>query len=201
MDQTGRVVTCSGDYGGKQGPCSWEEIVLTHQRYIYNLAYNLCNDAHEADDLTQETFFKAFQNLAGFRQEASLRTWISHIAVNTYLAGRRKRARHRSINLETLKVPSQSGNPERVVIRRELQWCIRHILQHHLSREYRVILVLRDLNGLSYEEVAGVLGITVSAVKSRLHRARRAFRDHLFKTGCAGLVRDYTCFCEGVREI
>ncbi len=58
----------------------------TNQRYVYNLAYHLCNDHHEADDLTQETFLRAFENFAGFRQEASLRTWLSRIALNTYLA-------------------------------------------------------------------------------------------------------------------
>ncbi|MFZ5631829.1 MAG: RNA polymerase sigma factor [Bacillota bacterium] len=72
----------------------------------------------------------------------------------------------------------------------EIQWCIHHILQHHMSRDHRVILALRDLNGLSYEEVAGVLGISMSAVKSHLHRARQAFRDHLLQSGCADLLRD-----------
>lgn len=201
MDESGRVQAYSGEGRGGQDPCSWEEIVQSHQRYIYNLSYHLCNDPHEADDLTQETFLKAFQNLAGFRGEASLRTWISRIAVNTYLARRRKQIRHRSIVLEVLPAPGWSGNPEQVVIRRELQWCIHHILQHHVSRDHRVILALRDLNGLSYEEVAGVLGISVGAVKSRLHRARRAFRDHLIKAGCAGLLREYTCYCEGVQDL
>lgn len=181
-------------------PFSWEEIVRAYQRYIYNLSCQLCDDPHEADDLTQETFFKAFRNLDGLRQEASLRAWISRIAVNTYLSKRRKHLSHQSLALETLPAP-WSTNPEQVVIRKEMQWCIRHILQHHVSGQYRVILVLRDLNGLSYGEVAGVLGISVGAVKSRLHRARRAFRDHLIRSGCAGLLRDYTCFCEGVQAL
>ncbi|MFZ5648067.1 MAG: RNA polymerase sigma factor [Bacillota bacterium] len=184
------------------GSCgSWEEIVRSHQRYIYNLAYRLCDDPHEAEDLTQETFCRAFQSLDGLRKEASLRAWISRIAVNTYLLKRRKHRKHQSIALETLPAPCGSSNPEKVVIRREMQWCIRHILQHHVSREYRVILVLRDLNSLTYGEIAGVLGISVGAVKSRLHRARRAFRDHLIKSGCAGLLRDYTCYCEGVEAL
>ncbi|MEW5899109.1 MAG: RNA polymerase sigma factor, partial [Bacillota bacterium] len=158
------------------------------------------NDPHEADDLTQETFLKAFENLAGFRQEASLRTWLSRITLNTYLAKRRKRLKHESVDIRTMPVPDWSGNPERIVIRRELQWCIHHILRHHLPRDYSVVLVLRDLNGFSYEEIAGMLGISVSSVKSRLHRARRAYRAHLFKSGCAGLVKDYTCYCEGCKN-
>lgn len=185
---------------GRQ-PCSWEEIAETQQRYIYNLAYHLCGHRAEAEDLVQETFLKAFENLAGFRQEANLRTWLCRIAVNAYLTGRRRRPRHESITLEVLPAPDWSGNPERVVIRRELLWCINHTLQQHLPRNYRTILVLRELEQLSYEEIAEVLNISVSAVRSRLHRARRAFRDHLIKSGCAGLMRDYTCYCEGVKEV
>ncbi len=180
---------------------SLEEIVQNHQHYLYNLAYRLCNDHHEADDLTQETFLKAFENLRGFRGESSLRTWLSRIALNTYLAKRRKRLKHESINLGTVSVPDWSGNPERMAIMRELQWCIHHSLRFHLSRNYRVALVLRDLNGFSYVEISGMLDISVSAVKSRLHRARQALRDHLLKSGCAGLAKDYSCYCEGVKEL
>ena len=182
-------------------PCSWEEIAETQQRYIYNLAYHLCGNQTEAEDLAQETFLKAFENLSGFRQEAGLRTWLCRIAVNTYLAKRRRRPRHESIALEILPAPDWSNNPERVVIRRELLWCVHHTLQQHLPRHYRTILVLREIEQLDYQEIAEVLGISVSSVKSRLHRARRAFRDHLLNSGCAGLMRDYTCYCEGVKEI
>lgn len=103
--------------------------------------------------------------------------------------------------MEIVTGPDWSKNPERVVIKRELLWCVHHILQHHLSHDHKVVLILRDINRLGYEEVAEILGVPVSTVKSRLHRARKAFRSHLCKTGCAGMVRDYTCYCEGVREI
>lgn len=200
MDRSGQLQANQKE--GQSTPLdSWEEIVRGHQRYIYNLAYHLLNDRDEADDLTQETFLKAFEHLAGFRGEASLRTWLTRIALNNYLAKKRKYAKHESITLETVTVPDWSGNPERLVIRRELQWCIRHILQHHLPQDQKIILILRDVNRFSYEEVSRVLGISVSAVKSRLHRARKAFKNHLVKSGCAGLVKDYTCCCEGVLEL
>lgn len=187
--------------GECQVQCSWEEIARTQQRYIYKLAYHLCGSQAEAEDLVQETFLKAFENLTGFRQEADLRTWLCSITVNTYLAKRRRRPKHVSINLGIMPVPDWSSNPERLVIKRELVWCINHTLQQHLSRDHRTILVLREMEQLSYEEIAGVLKISVSAVKSRLHRARLAFRDHLIRSGCAGVVKDYVCFCEGVKEI
>ena len=103
----------------RQEQSSWEEIAQTQQHYIYKLAYRLCGNQVEAEDLTQETFLKAFENLAGFRQEAGLRTWLYHIAVNGYLAKRRRRLKHESITLEVLPAPDWSSNPERVVIRRE----------------------------------------------------------------------------------
>lgn len=181
---------------------SWEEIVRENQKDIYSLAYYLCGNANEADDITQETFLKAFENLHQFRQEASMRTWLSRIATNIYLGARRKQCRHRSISLGEMTVADSAGNPERIVVRREMQWCITHILKHHLpSREYQVVLVLRDMNGLSYAEIGSILGISVAAVKSRLHRARQAFREHLLKTGCVGLVKDYICYCEGACEL
>jgi len=145
---------------------------------------------------------KAFENLDKFRQEASLRTWLCRIATNIYLGKKRKRRKHESISLGEMKVQDRSCDPERTVIRRELQWCIMHVLEHHLpSEEYKVVLVLRDMNGMSYKEIADILDISVQAVKSRLHRARQAFRDHLIKAGCVGLVKDYVCYCEGAHEL
>lgn len=185
------------------GPAvEWEDIVYSHQDYIYNLAYYLCRDRHEADDLTQETFLKAIENIEGFRGESGLRTWLCRIAVNNYKAKQRKNYKHQSICLEIMRPPADtSSNPERIIIRKELQWCIHHVLQHHVSKEQKIVLVLRELNDLSYKEIAEVLGISESAVKSRLHRARIAFRNHLVKSGCAKLMRDYTCYCEGVMEV
>lgn len=177
---------------------SWEELVRENQQNIYKLSYYLCGNSHEADDITQETFLKAFENLERFRHEASVRTWLSRIATNIYLGKKRKEQRHESIALGEMKICDTSENPERIVVRREIQWCILHILEHHLPRpEYKVVLVLRDMNGLSYGEISDILGIPVNTVKSRLHRARLAFRDHLIKSGCIELVKDYVCYCEG----
>lgn len=184
-----------------RGSHAWEEIVCNHQRYIFNLAYSLCYSLTEADDLTQDTFLKAFEHLSAFRGDASLRTWLSQITINTYLSQERKKQKHESLILGIIPVPDIGTDPERIVIHRELQWCIHHILQHHVPENYKVILILRDINQFSYAEISQILGISLSSVKSRLLRARRAYRNHLLKSGCAGVVREYTCYCEGVREI
>ena len=151
--------------------------------------------------MTQETFLKAFENLDSFREESNLRTWLCHIAINTFKATRRNNYKHQSICLEVMTPPDSSINPERIIIRKELQWCIHHVLQHHVSREHKIVLVLRDLNEMSYEEIAEVLDISVSAVKSRIHRARMAFKQHLVNSGCAKLMKDFTCYCDGVMTV
>lgn len=187
-----------------QGPEQGIETMLEeHRPYLFNLLYQLTSDRELAADLTQEVFLRAWRRFSTFRGEAGLRTWLARIALNVYRTEwrRQRRRPHVSLVLETLRVPDSSTDPARVVCRREFHWCILHVLQHHVSEAQREVLVLRDLQGLRYEEIAGVLGISVSAVKSRLHRARLAFRDHLRRGGCEALVRDYACTCDGVKEI
>ncbi len=176
---------------------TYEEIVAAHHTYIYNLAYQLCNNKHDAEDLTQETFIRVFQHLDRFRGDASLRTWISKIAVNIFLAKKRKKGEHKSVSFGYITPEDSSADPERVIVRREFQWCIHHILEQHMPKPYKVVLVLRDLNEFSYKEISSMLEVPVTTVKSRIHRARKAYRDHLLKSGCVKLVKDYTCYCDG----
>ena len=179
----------------------WDSIVELHHNYVFNLAFYLSRDRYEAEDLTQETFLRAFEHLKDFRQESSIRTWLCRIAINTHKATKRRKFKHQSICIEIMPSLDQSIDPEKIIIRRELQWCIHHVLQQHVGYDYKVALILRDLNQMSYEEIAAVLEISLAAVKSRIHRARKAFRDHLIKSGCVKFMKDYSCYCEGVLEI
>ena len=103
--------------------------------------------------------------------------------------------------LDQIQLPNQEGNPERILIKREMQWCVAHVLQYHLRRHHREVLVLRDLQGFSYAEISEILGISLSSVKTRLHRARMAFRDHFIRYGCKAMVEEYICFCDEVEAI
>lgn len=176
-----------------------DEFIAKHQRYIYNLAFRLCGNTEDADDLTQETFLKAIQNYDKFRGEANVRTWLSRITINRFLDSKRQEHPHESINLGT--VPCTDGDPERIIIRKELQWCIVHVLLHHVPEEYKVVLVLREIYQYSYREIAEILQISVGAVKSRLHRGRLYFHNHLIKSGCVKYVKDYTCYCEVAEKV
>ena len=169
-----------------------------HQHYIYNLVYSLCSDTADADDIAQETFIKAMRGLKDFRKESNIRTWLSRIAINTFIDAKRKEKPHVSLDLGLVACPS--GGPERTIIRKEMQWCVRHVLLHHIEKEHKIVLVLRDMYGYSYEEIADIVKISVPAVKSRLHRARSAFYNHLVKSGCVSFVKEYTCYCEGAAQ-
>jgi RNA polymerase sigma-70 factor (ECF subfamily) len=178
-----------------------DEILLKEQKYIFNLMFQLTGDRAHADDLTQEAIIKAFQKLHDFRFEASFHTWLSKIAINLFLEKIRRRPPHISISLEKIKVPSSEDTPERIVIKREMQWCIAHILQQHVPRKYRIVLILRDLQDFSYKEISEILGWSISKTKTRLHRARQIFRNHLINGKCKAFSRDYRCVCERISEI
>jgi len=188
--------TCSALISKK--PEMFEDIISQQQKYIFNLALRLCGNAEDADDLTQDTFIKAMERYDQFRGEANVRTWLTRIAINIFLDSKRRERPHVSLDLGTIPCPGHS--PERLIIRKELQWCVQHVLLHHVPEEQKIVLVLRDIYGHSYQEIADSMRISLAAVKSRLHRGRAAFYDHLVRSGCVSFVKDYTCYCEGVTE-
>jgi len=180
---------------------AFNELFLKQQRYIFNLMYQLTGDSAMADDLSQEAFIIAFQKLRNFRCESSFRTWLSRIAINLFREKYRRCPKHVSICLEQVKVPSSQDAPERVVIKREMQWCIAHTLQQHVPKKYRIVLVLRDLQNLSYKEISEVLGWSISRTKTSIHRARQIFRNPFINGKCKALAEDYLCICEGILEL
>lgn len=170
------------------------------RQHMNRLAYRLTGNADEANDLTQETLLKALEKACSFRRDAAVKTWLTKIMVNTFLSQKKKRKEHFSIELERLPAPDWSTNPEKIVIKRELQWCLQHTLNHHLTERYAVALTLRELHGLHYKEIAEVLDIGENTAKVLVHRSRRAFRRHLEQSGCYAYVKDYCCICDGVAD-
>jgi RNA polymerase sigma-70 factor (ECF subfamily) len=160
---------------------------------IYALLYRLTEDPEEARDLTQETFLQAFRHLASFRGDADLRTWLYRIAVNQARNRWRwwkRRRRDRTVSLDApvsddIDAPLSAGladdeglDPERQALAREREVAL-HAALKSLSRPYREVIVLRDIEGLSYEEVATALDLNVGTVKSRLSRGRNELRRRL----------------------
>jgi len=164
------------------------ELVTEHQRMVYQLSLNLLGDHNEALDLSQEVFLRVFRTIHGFRGQSALRTWIYRIVVNQARNRQRWwRRRHRAQQVsldEHLKdygdFPEQTdgASPDRMLGRKELADRIRVALDK-LPFDQRTAVVLREIDGLSYEEIGFSLGIAVGTVKSRLARAREALRAQL----------------------
>jgi RNA polymerase sigma-70 factor, ECF subfamily len=178
----------------KQGEAAaFNRLVEERHGDIYALLYRLTEDPEEARDLTQETFLQAFRHLAHFRGEADLRTWLYRIAVNQARNRWRwwkRRRRDRTVSLDapaaegfdaplSARLPNEAdADPERQTLAREREQAL-HAALKSLSRPYREVIVLRDIEGLSYEEVAATLDLNVGTVKSRLSRGRGELRRRL----------------------
>jgi RNA polymerase sigma-70 factor, ECF subfamily len=170
---------------GDQAACA--ELVAEHQRMVYQLSFHLLGNRDEALDLSQDVFMRVFRTLPQFRGHSQLRTWIYRIVVNQARNRQRWwRRRHRASqvsldkHLETHAEPS--GNPrvapDNVLAQKRLASQLRRALDA-LPFDQRSVIVLREIDGLSYDEIAFSLGVTLGTVKSRLTRARRALRDVL----------------------
>jgi RNA polymerase sigma-70 factor (ECF subfamily) len=162
-------------------------LVARYEDKIYRLAKHVCAGlSSEADDVYQETFLTAFKKIRGFRGDADLGTWLYRIASNLCLMRRRKKSREPFVPLldrphdhegeHAREFRDWSPTPEEVSRKKELVESVTKALAK-LPVEYRLVVTLRDVEGLSNEEAAKVLGIGLAAVKSRLHRGRLFLRD------------------------
>ena len=174
----------------RQGkPGAFDAIVRAHQDRVYAFCARMLSDREEALDIAQEVFLSAYRNLGGFREEASLSTWLLRIATNRCLNRIRQRS---SLAAREIVLPDaterdeapfqppapEEGRPDRIAENREMA----KVLERALGRidpDSRWLLLLSDVEGFTYEEVAAMAGIPVGTVKSRLHRARMALRKIL----------------------
>ena len=163
------------------------ELVSTHQRMVYGLAFHLLGDRDEALDLSQEVFLRVFRTLSSFRGQSALRTWIYRIVINQARNRQRWwRRRHRSEQVSLDEHLQQHGElesegealPDRLLASKETAAFIWKALDR-LPFDQRTALILREIDGLRYEEIAFSLGVAVGTVKSRLTRARQALRAEL----------------------
>jgi len=157
-------------------------LVERYKGKVFSLAYGFTRDRAAADDLAQEVFIKAFFSLPRFKAESGFGTWLFRIAVNHSMDFLRKnRQRQKDVSLEdageqALSAPNAS--PEENLIEEGRRSLVREALAR-LPEKYRIILTLRDIDGLSYEDISGILKLSPGTVDSRLHRARRKLREKL----------------------
>ena len=170
---------------------AYDELVRTYSGPIYHVAYRMTGDAAEASDAVQDIFLKIFRNIGGFKGEAALKTWIFKIAFSEILNRLRWwKRRHRYATLSLDESPNGNApgggvadagpTPEEVLQAKERETAIQQALRR-LSHEHRSIIVLRDIEGFSYTEIADVLGISMGTVKSRLARARADLKKSLMR--------------------
>jgi len=171
---------------GDEQACA--ELVDEHQRLVFQLALNLLGDTQEALDLSQEVFLRVFRTLPNFRGHSALRTWIYRITVNqakNRLRWYRRRRRAQQVSLDDhvrdhgeLPTEAVGSSPDRVLRQKEIGDRLRDALDH-LPFDQRTAIVLREIDGLSYDEIAFSLGVAVGTIKSRLARARESLRAQL----------------------
>ena len=169
----------------------FDGLVDRYEKPIYNLVYRLLGDREEAADLTQETFVAAYRSYSTFRGESTAYTWLYRIAVNkckNKFKEKDRRKEYEGLSLDggvddegsrnVIEKSVISENPEAVLRRKELKEQIEQAITK-LPPDYRVVAVLRDLHGLSYEEIAKTADLSVDVVRTRLARARNMLRQRL----------------------
>jgi len=174
---------------------AFEELIATYQSVVYGLAYRLLGDPEEARDVAQETFLKAYRHIATFRGECAVKTWLYRMTVNQASNQRRWWRRRRKGETVSLDAPvgdssatlgdalaAGDRSPEQQALGRERQRLLMAALES-LKHDYRAAVVLRDIEELSYEEIADALGVPVGTVKSRIARGREELRRRLEEMG------------------
>src|SRR5512142_127980 len=174
----------AGDIG------AFEELVKRYDRNVFRIAQHITQNREDAEDVVQEAFLKAYGNLGQFQGQSKFYTWLVRIAVNEALMKLRRRRPERMVSLdEDVKTEEDSmpreiadwtPNPEQQYTQGELKDILSRTI-HGLPASFRTVFVLRDVEGLSTEETAEALGLSIPAVKSRLLRARLQLRERLNK--------------------
>jgi len=161
---------------------AFERLVKKYQDRVFNVIYCFTGRKEDTQDLAQDVFLKLYTSLSQFKFESSFYSWLYRITLNVCIDDMRRRKLRRLVSLsqwfQDLKGSKSHPTPDEVMEQKELGEIIQQGL-NQLSKDYRAIIILRDIEGLSYKEIAGVLGCSSGTVKSRLSRARVALREKI----------------------
>ncbi len=173
---------------------AFTEIVLHSQKKVFNIAYRMLGNLEEAKDLAQEVFISVFESIKGLKEEIKFDAWLTQITLNHCRNRWKYLKRRRYFNSDSLDDPIEteegsmpralvdpSGNPETLYEKKSIQQFIQGGLLK-LKEDQRELIVLRDLQGFSYEEMGGLLGLPEGTIKSKLHRARMDLKEILEKS-------------------
>ena len=175
----------SGDKG------AFEELVVANQKNVYNLALKMTGNEEDALDISQEAFLKAYMQLGSFRGDSRFSVWMYRLTYNQCIDFLRKKSKATTISLThtddggdtaDMEIPDMRQLPEEILTRRETRKTIAESI-NELGRNHREILVMREITGMSYSDIAETLNVSEGTVKSRLARARKSLVDILIKKG------------------
>ena len=165
---------------------AFTEILKTYEKKVFNLALRMMGNHEDANDLAQEAFIRVYQSIHTFRGDARFSTWLYRIATNVCLDELRKRSRRKTESLDVpvqtqdgsvlREVPDWTDNPEEALDRQGIREMVRQGIET-LPEEQKIALILRDLQGHTYEEIAEILHISLGTVKSRINRGRQALKS------------------------
>lgn len=174
---------------------AFETLVRTHQQRVFNIVYRMLGNREEAEDVAQDVFVTVYRNVASFRGDSKFSTWLYRVAVNhckNRLKYLRRRGRHRGRPLDEIaerQIAQGDGatepryhasipRPDELASGYQLERIVQAEIAH-LDEDHRVLVVLRDIQGMSYQEIVDVTGLNLGTIKSRLHRARLALKEAL----------------------
>jgi len=172
---------------GKQA--AFEELVSRYSEKAYSLACRMCRNQEDAEEVLQDVFVTVYRKIDGFEGKSSFSSWLYRVTVNSSLMKIRKRKQDKSIAIEDampgeehsmLMATSEHKDTDTPTLRREVSIALENAISK-LPDEYRPVYILRDIDGLTSKEVGRILGISIPAVKSRLHRSRLMLRKRLIK--------------------
>lgn len=170
----------------------FEVLFNRHYAQAYNIAYRLTGNAADAEDLVQEAFLRAFRSFSRYDRSMPFLNWLNRILVNQYIDTYRRRKRMRTVSIEetyttedgeegpALDIPDTVANPLEQALANEAVELVMKALDQ-LAPEFRTAVVLADVEGYSYEEIAEVMGTSIGTVRSRIHRGRNQIREYLQK--------------------
>ena len=167
---------------------AFEQLLELYSEKVYHTAFHMLSNEEDANDAAQETFLAIYKSIGRFRAESSLSTWIYKITVNTCINLARKNQKHATVPMEfnahgelvDLQLPDTAPTPEEAVIGKVSYEEVRHAIDQ-LGGEHRTVIVLRDIENLSYEEIAQIVNLPQGTVKSRINRARSQLRQIILK--------------------
>jgi len=169
---------------------AFEELVRLHEKKVYTIAYKYMGNYEDAGDITQETFIKAYQVIETFRGEASFGTWVYRIAANKALDELRKRKKFQITSLEeeieleagsvSKEIAAEDATPEEYYLQQETGQYLQQLL-NEMREEYKVVIIMREVEGRTYEEMAKALDCSLGTVKSRLSRARNHLKEKIMQ--------------------